>query len=220
MKDELTKLIKQFRGSLELYIQSGIDTFYKHAPLVSNGKRDKQLEELKHKAVNCKNCLLYRTRTNVVFGEGNQDARLVFVGEAPGEEEDLQGLPFVGQAGKLLTKIIESMGLARADVYICNIIKCRPPHNRQPLLDEIEKCKPYLSSQLDIIKPEIICTLGRYAALALLKKDEPISRIRGNFYMYNGAKVMPTFHPSYLLRNPKDKKLVWQDMKKIMCLLK
>ena len=167
----------------------------------------------------CIRCPLHRTRRNLVFGEGSAGAKLVFVGEAPGEEEDNQGRPFVGRAGQLLTKIISAMGLAREDVYICNILKCRPPGNRNPKEDEIATCEPFLVKQLEAINPEIICALGTFAAKTLLRTEAPISSIRGKFHDYHGRKLMPTYHPAYLLRNPDAKKLVWEDVQKIMKIL-
>ena len=177
--------------------------------------KKRALESLRIEVQNAKCCQLVRTRTKLVFGAGNPDAKLVFVGEAPGRDEDLQGLPFVGRAGQLLTKIIESIGLERSDVYICNILKCRPPNNRNPFPTEILACEPYLVRQLEIIQPEIICALGKFAAQTLLKSQTPISQLRGKIFDYHGIKLIPTFHPAYLLRNPGDKKLVWEDMKKI-----
>ena len=174
------------------------------------------LESLKKEILACRGCDLHRTRTNVVFGSGNSRARLMFVGEAPGEEEDKQGKPFVGRAGQLLTKIIEAMGLKREDVYIANILKCRPPNNRAPLPSEIVACQENVKRQVEMIKPRVICTLGKFASQTLLRTETTISALRGHFKEYNGIKVMPTFHPAYLLRNPEDKKLVWQDMKKVM----
>ena len=144
----------------------------------------------------------------------------MFVGEAPGKAEDLQGIPFVGRAGQLLTKIIASIGLSRRDVYIANILKCHPMGNRDPLPHEIEACEPWLIEQLEIIKPKVICALGKFAAQALLKSDEPITALRGRFYDYHGVKLMPTFHPAYLLRNPSGKRVVWEDMKKVRDLLR
>ena len=167
----------------------------------------------------CTRCPLHRTRRNLVFGEGSPGAKLVFVGEAPGEEEDKQGRPFVGRAGQLLTKIISAMGLAREDVYICNILKCRPPGNRNPKEDEIATCEPFLVKQLEAINPEIICALGTFAAKTLLRTEAPISSIRGKFHDYHGRKLMPTYHPAYLLRNPEAKKPVWEDVQKIMKIL-
>lgn len=140
----------------------------------------------------------------------------MFVGEAPGYEEDQQGLPFVGAAGQLLTKIIEAMKLTREKVYIANCLKCRPPNNRSPLSTEIVLCKPFLLRQIQIIQPKVICALGKFAAQTLLETEEPISRLRGRFFDWKGTRLMPTFHPAYLLRNPADKKLVWEDMQQIM----
>jgi len=173
------------------------------------------LDALKTQALSCTKCGLSDTRTKVVFGAGSPKAKLMFVGEAPGMEEDLQGLPFVGRAGQLLTKIIESIGLKRKDVYIANILKCRPPNNRNPLPQEILTCEGYLIKQIELIKPKVICALGKFAAQTLLRTTEPITRLRGEFRDYRGTKLMPTFHPAYLLRNPRDKRLVWEDMKKI-----
>ena len=181
---------------------------------------DLDLEALKTKAVDCHNCKLDQTRTHVVFGIGNRDADLMFVGEAPGAEEDRKGQPFIGRAGQLLTKIIESIGLTREDVYIANVLKCRPPGNRNPQPNEIEQCEPYLLRQVDLIKPKVICALGTFASQILLRTDERISRLRGNFYTYHGIKVMPTYHPAYLLRNPENKRQVWEDIQKIMAELR
>jgi uracil-DNA glycosylase len=168
----------------------------------------------------CTRCKLHRLgRTQVVFGVGNPDADLMFVGEAPGRDEDLQGFPFVGRAGQLLTKIIEAIELKREDVYIANVIKCRPPENRNPEPDEVETCEPFLFRQIDIIKPKVIVALGKFAAQALLRTLDPISRLRGRVYDYRGAKLIPTFHPAYLLRNPSSKREVWEDMKLVRSLL-
>jgi DNA polymerase len=168
----------------------------------------------------CTRCKLHRLgRTQVVFGVGNPDADLMFVGEAPGRDEDLQGFPFVGRAGQLLTKIIEAIALKREDVYIANVIKCRPPENRNPEPDEVETCEPFLFRQIDIIKPRVIVALGKFAAQALLRTLDPISRLRGRVYDYRGAKLIPTFHPAYLLRNPASKREVWEDMKLVRRLL-
>jgi len=167
----------------------------------------------------CRRCELAPTRTNVVFGVGNPRAELVFVGEAPGAEEDAQGVPFVGAAGRLLTKIIEAMGLRRDEVYIANILKCRPPGNRNPLPDEIASCEPFLIAQLEIIGPKVICALGTFAAQTLLKTKDPISRLRGRWHTYQGIPLMPTFHPAYLLRNPAEKKTVWADVQAVIARL-
>ena len=174
------------------------------------------LDALQESLDGCSRCPLCQQRNNIVFGAGNPQAQVVLVGEAPGREEDLQGYPFVGEAGQLLEKILVAMGLSREVVYICNVIKCRPPGNRDPKPDEISACEPFLKQQLAIIKPEIIITLGRFAAQTLLKNTTPISRLRGQWYEYEGIALMPTFHPAYLLRNPAGKRPVWEDMKQVM----
>jgi DNA polymerase len=191
----------------------------KAAAKAGPSKTPPALDGVREELGDCTRCPLHRTRKNLVFGEGSAKARLVFVGEAPGEEEDNQGRPFVGRAGQLLTKIIDAMGLKREEVYICNILKCRPPANRNPKEDEIATCEPFLLKQLEAINPEIICTLGTFAAKTLLRTDAPISSIRGKFQDYHGRKLMPTYHPAYLLRNPDAKKLVWDDVQKIMKIL-
>ncbi|MBU0571598.1 MAG: uracil-DNA glycosylase [Candidatus Omnitrophica bacterium] len=173
------------------------------------------LAVLKEKVSSCQKCPLAGGRMNVVFGEGNPNAPLMFVGEAPGADEDSQGKPFVGRAGQLLTKIIGSIGLTREDVYIANILKCRPPGNRNPLPGEIAACSPHLVKQIGEIKPRVICALGKFAAQTLLSSEAPISRLRGKFHDYLGVKLMPTYHPAYLLRNSSGKKDVWDDMKAI-----
>jgi len=179
--------------------------------------KEEQLTKVFQEMANCHLCSLGKIRHNLVFGDGNSHAQIVFVGEAPGADEDEQGLPFVGRAGQLLTDIIvKGMKLARKDVYICNILKCRPPGNRNPLPDEISRCEPFLKKQLQIISPKIICALGTFAAHTLLKTDIPISSLRGRFHSYEGIKLMPTYHPAYLLRNQSAKKPVWEDVQMIM----
>jgi len=173
------------------------------------------LRELQRDVETCTRCPFLKDRTKPVFGEGDPDAQLVFVGEAPGREEDLQGRPFVGAAGQLLTKMIEAMGFTRDAVYICNVVKSRPPGNRTPLPEEVEICKPYLEKQLAIIRPRVICALGSVAAKALLGPDIAITQVRGHVLDYEGTALVPTFHPAYLLRNPDAKKLVWQDLKRV-----
>ncbi|HET9703180.1 MAG TPA: uracil-DNA glycosylase [Vicinamibacterales bacterium] len=165
----------------------------------------------------CKLCTMGRSQ--VVFGVGSPKARLMFVGEAPGEEEDKRGEPFVGRAGQLLTKIIEAIGLTREQVYIANVIKCRPPNNRNPEGDEVAACEPYLFRQIDVIRPRVIVPLGKFAAQSLLKTMDPITRLRGRQFDYRGAALIPTFHPAYLLRNPSAKREVWEDMKKVRAIL-
>jgi DNA polymerase len=168
----------------------------------------------------CSRCKLHKLgRRQIVFGVGNPNADLMFVGEAPGADEDIQGEPFVGRAGQLLTKIIEAIGLRREDVYIANVIKCRPPGNRNPEPDEVEQCEPFLFRQIDIIKPKVIVALGKFGAQCLLKTDAPITRIRGREFSYRGAVLIPTYHPAYLLRTPSAKRDVWEDMKRVRAIL-
>ncbi len=174
------------------------------------------LDDVRADIGDCQRCKLCHGRTNIVFGVGDPNARLVFVGEGPGAEEDKQGEPFVGRAGQLLTKMINAMGLERSQVYICNVVKCRPPDNRDPEADEIAACETFLKRQLLSIKPQIIVGLGRYACQTLLKSQTPMSKLRGHWHEYDGVKFMPTFHPAYLLRNPPAKKEVWEDLQVVM----
>ena len=175
------------------------------------------LEALRDVIGDCTRCKLAGGRKTIVFGVGNPSAALMFVGEGPGEEEDIQGLPFVGRAGSLLTDIItKGMGLRREDVYIANVIKCRPPNNRNPELDEIAACEPFLRKQIALVKPKVIIALGKFAAQVLLRSRVPISKLRGVWSEFDGVPLMPTFHPAYLLRNPADKRLVWEDVKKVL----
>lgn len=183
----------------------------------SAADRNEELMNVRNEIGDCHRCKLSKNRKNIVFGSGNADARLMFIGEAPGKEEDLQGLPFVGEAGMLLTRMIEKMGLNREEVYIANIIKCRPPLNRDPEEDEIISCRVFLDKQITVIAPEFIITLGRIALMTLLNNNKiKITSARGNFFAYKGIPVMPTFHPAYLLRNPKDKWLTWSDVQQVM----
>ncbi|MBW1675816.1 MAG: uracil-DNA glycosylase [Deltaproteobacteria bacterium] len=163
----------------------------------------------------CQRCKLHKGRKHIVFGAGNPGTKLVLVGEAPGYEEDIKGQPFVGQAGQLLTRILRAIGLTREDVYICNIIKCRPPGNRNPEPDEIAACIPFLRRQLRAIRPGLICAMGTFAAQTLLETNTPISQLRGRFHSYENASLLPTYHPAYLLRNPGKKRDVWEDMQKL-----
>jgi DNA polymerase len=175
------------------------------------------LEDLRAHIGDCQRCKLAGGRTTLVFGVGNPQADLMFVGEGPGYDEDIKGEPFVGRAGQLLTEIItKGMKLRREDVYIANVVKCRPPGNRNPEPDEIASCMPFLTRQIEIVKPRVIVALGTFAAQTLLAVRTPITRMRGTWHDYQGIKVMPTFHPAYLLRNPSDKRLVWDDIKKVM----
>ena len=171
--------------------------------------------------VDCSRCKLHALgRTQVVFGVGNPNADLMFVGEAPGADEDIQGEPFVGRAGQLLTKIIEAIGLRREDVYIANVIKCRPPGNRNPEPDEVDQCEPFLFRQIDTVKPKVIVALGKFAAQCLLRTNDPITRIRGREFKYRDAILIPTYHPAYLLRTPSAKREVWEDMKRVRAILR
>jgi DNA polymerase len=167
----------------------------------------------------CTRCKLHGTRHKIVFGDGNPKAELVFVGEGPGADEDAQGLPFVGRAGKLLTQMIEAMGLQRKDVYICNVVKCRPPENRQPEEDEVSTCSPFLLRQIDTIAPKVIVCLGAVAAKTLLQTNRGISQFRGEWLEFRGRKLLATYHPAYLLRNPPAKSEVWKDLQKVMAVL-
>jgi DNA polymerase len=184
----------------------------------SSMSKKQKLGALKKEFAKCTRCPLAKQgRQNVVFGHGNPEAKLMFIGEGPGRDEDIQALPFVGRAGKLLTKIIEAMGLKRADIYISNVVKCRPPNNRAPLPNESQTCKSsILHKEIEIIQPKIICTLGATATQEILEKPISISKIRGAFIPIGDLLLMPTFHPAYLLRNPQKKTEVWQDMKKII----
>jgi uracil-DNA glycosylase family 4 len=207
----LNLIVAQIKGHLHYHKELGIHT------LLSQGKREVRLslDAIRQELGECTRCRLHEGRNHLVFGAGNPHAALVFVGEGPGREEDLQGKPFVGRAGELLTRIIEAIELTREEVYIANIVKCRPPNNRDPKPDEIKTCLPFLLKQLEVIKPRIICCLGTFAARTLLGTEERISTLRGRFHVYHGAKLMPTYHPAFLLRNPHFKRDVWEDMKMI-----
>ena len=187
-----------------------------HSPSRTASPLPNALPALEKMVSTCVKCKLSQGRTQTVFGTGNTKADIMFVGEGPGRDEDLQGKPFVGRAGQLLTKIIQAMGFERSDVYIANIVKCRPPNNGGLLPDEVESCTPYLLKQIELIKPKIIVALGSYAARFLLKTETPISKLRGEFFDFHGAKLLPTFHPAFLLRNPNMKRPVWEDMQKVI----
>ena len=204
------------RRELEFFRDLGVADIFLNAPagapaLVPGSFSD--LPSLEKFLAGCPRCKLSKGRLNIVFGQGNPKAELVFVGEAPGREEDEQGLAFVGRAGQLLTKIIEAIGMRREDVWIGNILKCRPPENRNPERDEVEACRPFLEEQIRLISPRVIVTLGTFAAQVVLDTDEPIGQMRGRWRTARGMKVMPTFHPAFLLRSPDRKKDVWEDMK-------
>lgn len=229
---DVTEIIRETKDHLRLLHQLGVEE------IQDMQRRDNGtgLETLRQTLGDCRRCKLASGRTHIVFGSGNPESPLVFVGEAPGEEEDLQAKPFVGRAGHLLTRMIQAMGLRREDVYIANIIKCRPPGNRNPEADEIQSCEPFLLEQLGIIRPKVICALGKFAAQTLLKTEVSISRLRGTVCRLpvepgsrfertdrltanlglEEIKVIPTFHPAYLLRNPSSKRVVWEDLQLIM----
>jgi uracil-DNA glycosylase family 4 len=208
-------------------ISSPAPAFQSHAPaspvstelfyLYPGLEQTADLGALREFIGDCQRCKLAPRRTNLVFGVGDPDAALMFVGEAPGADEDARGEPFVGRAGQLLTDIIErGMGMTRAQVYICNVIKCRPPENRNPEPDEVAACEPFLFRQIDLVRPKVIVGLGSFAVQALLKVKTPISKLRGAWHEVRGVRLMPTFHPAYLLRNPADKRLVWADIQEVM----
>ena len=216
---EYLQVVASVREFVEEQMQLGFAELAEPEPAkleVQSPFPDFDMSRLQSEATACERCELHATRTTVVFGTGNDDADLMFVGEAPGADEDQQGEPFVGRAGQLLTKIVEAMGFSRDEVYIANVIKCRPPGNRNPKPIEIETCEPFLLKQVELIRPKVICALGSFAAQALLHTDEKISRLRGRFHDYHGAKLMPTYHPAFLLRNPHSKREVWEDMKKVI----
>ncbi len=209
---EASGIVEDIKMVLEYYRAMGIESLAVELP-----ESEMTLEDLKAEIGECVRCKLSKHRRSIVFGEGDPRARLMFIGEAPGREEDLQGRPFVGEAGMLLTRLIERMGMKRSDVYIANIIKCRPPMNRDPEDDEVGSCRSFIEGQIGLIRPEVIVTLGRIALKTLMENPGlKISEARGRFIEYRGIPVMPTFHPAYLLRNPKDKWLTWSDMQKVM----
>jgi uracil-DNA glycosylase family 4 len=228
---ELREVIVQLKTILTAYGEMGLDLLWHRldggpacagsAPSALEGNAapplPNSMDGLKDLVLGCTRCTLHQNRKHVVFGEGCPAATLLFVGEGPGEDEDLSGRPFVGEAGTLLTRIIENgMGLKRGDVYICNVVKCRPPGNRDPLDEETETCLPFLRQQIQLVGPRVICTLGQVAGRALLGGGFRMTQARGQWHAYQGIPVMPTFHPAYLLRNPSAKRRVWEDIKKIM----
>lgn len=204
---------------LEFYRDLGVEHLDVGEVRPQGGNRPVTLENVREDLGDCQRCKLASSRLRIVFGSGSPEADLVFVGEAPGADEDRQGLPFVGRAGQLLTRIIESIGLSRDSVYICNVLKCRPPGNRNPEPAEVETCSPFLRQQLAVIQPRIVCCLGTFAAQTVLGTKTPISRLRGRFHNIDGVSYIATFHPAYLLRNPEKKRDVWEDMKQIRAAL-
>ena len=230
VREEVMDLVGQMRRQLRNSQEIGLDApflsttglhYIKRGPQLDGAASGEEsswnsLKELEDFIGNCDRCKLSTERKKIVFGEGAADARLVFVGEAPGVDEDVTGRPFVGQAGKLLSDIIKAMGLTRDKVYICNVVKCHPPRNRDPESDEIGTCLPFLKAQISLIKPKIICTLGRISAQSLIDKDFRVTRDRGGWRSFMGIPLMPTYHPAYLLRYPKAKRQVWEDMQEIM----
>jgi uracil-DNA glycosylase len=200
----------ELRSQIEFFRDIGVESL-----AVEASPEGLSLDDIRADIGDCRRCKLAPFRTKIVFGSGNPKAELVFVGEAPGSDEDRQGLPFVGRAGQLLTKIIESIDLKREDVYICNVLKCRPPENRNPEPDEVAACNPFLKKQLTAIDPKIVCCLGTFAAQTVLGTAAPISKLRGKFVDMDGIRVIATFHPAYLLRSPDKKREVWEDMKQI-----
>lgn len=227
-QDDLRKLMEAVRGWVLRQAEDGLDVLPLSSPVRDQGgglpaaktptdDAAATLTALRQDIGDCRRCKLCGGRTHIVFGVGNPRAEVFFVGEGPGEEEDRRAEPFVGRAGQLLTEIItKGMGLERSHVYIANVVKCRPPNNRNPEPDEIEACRPFLHRQIEAIRPRVIVALGKVAAQTLLGTEAPISRLRGRWHDYRGTKVMPTFHPSYLLRNPTDKRLVWEDIQMVL----
>lgn len=224
-KSKLKNAIGQARGVLEDLQRLGVGEVYctpadigDHLSSQQDPQQEKveTLVDISSDLGDCQRCPLAEKRSKIVFGVGNPNADLVFVGEGPGREEDSIGEPFVGEAGKLLDRILIAMGLQRSDVYICNVVKCRPPDNRDPSADEISTCEPFLARQLDSIRPRVIVALGKFAAQTLLQSNTPISELRGQWHQYREIPLMPTFHPAYLLRKPLGKREVWDDMKSVL----
>ena len=216
MEEKTQKFLDRLEEKLKFFSQLGMEF------IPSSSSKDSSYLSLREKIIHCQKCALSQRRKNAVPGEGNLGAELMFIGEAPGHDEDIQGQPFVGRAGQLLTKIINAMQFKREDVYITNVIKCRPPDNRNPHKDEIEKCQSYLLEQLEMIKPRAVVTLGKVATDFFVRSNLGMTALRGNFYEFGGIQVIPTFHPSYIIRNEgnrKIKKMVWEDMKKVMAFL-
>ncbi len=220
--DNLSDLVEKLKRQLQYFQSLGVEglniPWERHRVAPANQKRE-LFHQLQQEVARCQRCSLCLTRKTPVLGEGDVNAQLMFIGEAPGYWEDVKGRPFVGKAGQKLTDIIRAMGLSRQEVYITNIVKCRPPNNRDPKTEEIESCRNYLLQQINIIEPKVICALGTFSAQSLLNSSLPISQLRGKFWDYHGIKLMATFHPAFLLRNPYKKGETWEDMKKIKAYL-
>lgn len=212
---ELKKIVQELKQHLQYQKHLGLTSVPRKKMAPKTSSKPKTLEEIHKELGECTRCPLHEGRKNIVFGVGNPKAALMFIGEAPGRDEDTQGEPFVGRAGQLLTKIIEAMGYKRSDVYITNIVKSRPPENRAPLPNEVATCIPFLYQQIESIQPKVIVCLGSVAVQNLLKTDQKITGLRGHWQDFQGFKVMPTYHPAFLLRNPEMKRYVWEDMKKV-----
>ncbi len=218
-RDEMRAIARNLQQQVKTLRAWGVRDVPHRASTPAGAASATRLAEVEQQVIACQRCSLFRTRTHHVFSDGSPEAKLVFVGEAPGRDEDLQGKPFVGAAGQLLTKMIAAIGFSRDEVYICNVLKDRPPNNRVPLPEEVEACRPFLETQLEIVNPQVICTLGAVATKALLGPHIAITKVRGQRQDYRGMALIPTFHPAYLLRNPDAKKLVWQDLKLVKRLL-
>jgi len=221
--NDICTTLASARSQLEYLSDIGVETLCRDAAGVemaqdidASKSLDDTLDAIREDLGDCQRCGLGVSRKELVYGVGNPNARLVLVGEAPGREEDQKGAPFVGEAGRLLNRILQAMGMQREDVYICNVLKCRPPDNRDPQPDEVATCEAFLIRQIAAIKPQVIIGLGRFAVHSLLKSKVPISRIRGEWQSYHGIPLMPTYHPAYLLRNPEGKRDVWEDMKEVL----
>ena len=224
--NELRETLAAARSQFEYLRDLGVESLGTGPPAESKGPQgpanaavQESLDDIRLDLGDCQRCGLAECRTRLVYGVGNPNARLVLVGEAPGREEDLRGEPFVGEAGRLLDRILAAMGMQRKDVYICNVLKCRPPNNRDPLPEEVATCEAFLVRQIEAIRPQVVVGLGRFAVHSLLKTRVPISQLRGEWQNYHGIPLMPTYHPAYLLRNPDGKRDVWEDMKSVLRLL-
>ncbi len=227
LANELRLTLAAARSHFEALIDLGLENLNSNLPAENKGPQglpanvvgQESLDAIRLDLGDCRRCGLAASRTKLVYGVGNSNARLVLVGEAPGREEDLRGEPFVGEAGRLLDRILHAMGMQREDVYICNVLKCRPPNNRDPLPEEVATCEAFLNRQVAAIRPQVIVGLGRFAVHSLLKTRVPISQLRGEWQNYQGIPLMPTYHPAYLLRNPEGKREVWEDMKSVLRML-